>query len=83
VVRYEFKATIDPNDLTIRQLDDGRRHAQVYFALAAYDNDGKLLNDIYGPVIIDMNDQVYADALAHGVRLTQTSISRRASCTCA
>lgn len=70
VVRYEFKATIDPNDVTLRQLD-GRRHAQMYFALAAYDNNGKLLNDIYGPVIIDMNDRVYADALAHGVRLTQ------------
>lgn len=72
LVRYDFHWKVDLKTLTFTSTANGFHHAEVDATVAAYDVDGKVINNIYSTLPLNLSDAQYNRVLKGGLPMKQT-----------
>lgn len=72
IVRYDFHWKVNVKTLTFTPTANGLRHAEVDATVAAYDADGKVINNIYATLPLNLTDEQYNRLLRGGLPMKQT-----------
>jgi hypothetical protein len=72
VVRYDFHWKVDPKTLSFTTTANGLHHVEVDATVAAYDVDGKVINNIYSTLPLNLNDAQYSRLLKDGLPMKQS-----------
>jgi VWFA-related protein len=72
VVRYDFHWTVDLHGIAFETAGNALHHAEVDATVAAYDADGKVLNNIYAMLPLNLTDADYTKFLKGGLPMKQT-----------
>ena len=60
LVRYDFEYALAPDEITLADGSDGMRNASIVFDIAAFDDEGKLLNILSMRTNLDMKAEAVA-----------------------
>ncbi len=71
-MRYDFHWKVDPKTLTFTSTDDGLHHVELDATVAAYDADGKVINNLYSMLPLNLNDAQLRRLLSSGLPMKQT-----------
>jgi len=72
LVRYDFHWVVDLNGIEFAPEADGMQHGEVDATLTAYDADGKVLNNIYAVLPLNLRSAEYKRLLKSGLPMKQT-----------
>jgi VWFA-related protein len=72
LVRYDFHWNVDPKTLTFTPTSNGFHLAEVDATVAAYDVDGKVINNIYSTLPLNLSDAQYNRLFKTGLPMKQT-----------
>lgn len=72
LVRYDFHWKVDPKMLSFSSTANGRHRVEVDATVAAYDVDGKVINNIYSTLPLNLNDAQYNEVLKIGLPMKQS-----------
>jgi hypothetical protein len=72
LVRYDFHWKVNLKTLTFTPTANGFRHAEVDATVAAYDVDGKVINNIYSTLPLNLSDAQYNRLFKTGLPMKQT-----------
>jgi VWFA-related protein len=72
LVRYDFHWNVDLNGVEFSSTSSGLHHAELDATLTAYDAEGKVLNNIYAVLPLNLNNADYARYLKSGLPMKQT-----------
>jgi VWFA-related protein len=71
-VRYDIHWVVDVHSLEITPEADGEERGEVDAAIAAYDADGNVLNDLYSVLPLKLSAAQYSQLLKSGLPMKQT-----------
>ncbi len=72
VVRYDFHWKVDPKTLSFTTTPNGMHHVEVDATVAAYDVDGKVINNLYSSLPLNLNDAQYRQLMKSALPMKQT-----------
>ncbi len=72
VVRYDFHWNVDVNSIQFTPAGNGMERGEVDATIYAYDADGKILNNIYAILPLNLTDAQYAALMKNGLPMKQS-----------
>lgn len=72
LVRYDFHWKVDIKNVTFTNTANGGHHAELDATVAAYDVDGKVINNIYSTLPVNLSDAQYRGFLKAGLPMKQS-----------
>jgi len=72
LVRYDFHWKVDPKTITFTPSGNGFHHVEVDATVAAYDADGKVINNLYSTLPLNLSDAQLRHVLSSGLPMKQT-----------
>ena len=72
VVRYDFHWDVDPASIAFTTGQDGMRHGELDAALDAYDADGRILNDTYAALPLNLTEAQYEEVKRAGLHMKES-----------
>jgi len=72
LVRYDFHWKVDPKSIAFTAFGNGLHHAEVDATVAAYDADGKVINNLYSTLPLNFSDAQLRRLLSTGLPMKQT-----------
>lgn len=72
VVRYDFHWNVDLNSVQFTPAGNGMRHGEVDATIYAYDAAGRILNNAYAILPLNLTDAQYAQLIKDGLPMKQS-----------
>lgn len=72
LVRYDFHWNVDVNGIQFMPAGNGMQHGEVDATLYAYDAEGKILNNIYAILPLNLTDAQYSELMKNGLPMKQS-----------